>query len=368
MPQDLNQGRGTYSQTARFVEKIPEDLLPPDTAPGKTLETIGLAAGHYRATCTTWGARLLSFVGPDGVNIVVGPRDIKAILTDTGSMGAVVGRVANRIGQGYLPIPGQGTYQLPCNDGAHHLHGGPLGFDKRFWDVGQVSSRGTEAWVQFTLDSQDGDQGYPGTVEVQVTYTLTAAGDLTVTMESHVTDASTPVNLTHHAYWNLAGGLEGVSCLDTLFYSNARSYLETDARHLPTGRVLSVRETPFDFNVRKPLGAQLPQAASKDHVAGYDVYLTALPETNESRPIIARLKDPKSLRELIVTSNQPGFQMYTGNYLTTPFVPHQAVCVEPSGYVDAVNHAQFPSIVAHPGETVRQETVFSLRCPANHLA
>jgi aldose 1-epimerase len=352
-----------FSQTSRLAEKIPADLIPALAPPSEQLESVLLIAGAYRAVVTAWGARLLSFVGPDGVDTVVGPRNALEIMTDGSAMGAVVGRVANRIGFGRLHIPGQGVYQLPCNDGQHHLHGGPAGFDKKFWQITHVSSAASESEVMLTLDSPDGDQGYPGSIRIEVTYRLNHVGDLTVVMASHVAQAITPVNLTHHAYWNLASGTTTHSALNHYMFVNCRSYLETDTQHLPTGRILSVRETPFDFTEGKSLGMDLPRATSPHQVDGYDVYLTGLTSTNDgTMPVLARIHDDASSRELTIRSDQPGFQLYTGNYLKAPYIQHQAVCVEPSGYVDATSHPDFPSCLAAPGDVVRQTVVFQLRC------
>lgn len=381
-----------WTVTAHFAEELPAESqddqlgLTSQTADAqlpRNLHTVLLVAGAYRVVISSWGARLLSFSGPDGVDIVVGPRQKDALLADNSAMGAVVGRVANRIARGSFTIPGQGTYQLPLNDGPHHLHGGPQGFHQRMWQVDSVAegagSSQTFAEVSLSLISPSGDQGYPGQVHVEARYLLSSNGSLTVELSSHVKDAISPVNLTHHAYWNLSDqGRHGATCLNHFLFTPYGSYLETDLRHLPTGRVLRVSETPYDFTRKKALGADLPQPSESAPVGGYDVFFTnhagfekqpdhaSEPDPGTSKstrlPIIASLEDGESRRRLEIRSNQPGFQLYTGNYLRGPYRQYQAVCIEPSGLVDAVNHAHFPSIMLPPGKTLRQILEFRLFC------
>lgn len=390
--EDLLHRPENWTVTAHFAEElsaegqeIPLGLMSQtaDAQEPKNLHTVLLVAGAYRAVISSWGARLLSFSGPDGVDIVVGPRQKDALLADDSAMGAVVGRVANRIGRGSFTIPGQGTYQLPLNDGPHHLHGGPQGFHQRMWQVDFVAegaeSSHTFAEVSLSLTSPSGDQGYPGQVQVEVKYILSSNGSLTVDFSSHVKDAISPVNLTHHAYWNLSDqGCHGATCLNHFLFTPYGSYLETDLRHLPTGRVLPVSATPYDFTRKKTLGADLPQPSESTPVGGYDVFFTnhagsdkqphhtSEPDSETSKstllPIIACLEDGESRRRLEIRSNQPGFQLYTGNYLRGPYRQYQAVCIEPSGLVDAVNQPQFPSIMLSPGKTLRQIMEFRLFC------
>jgi aldose 1-epimerase len=390
--EDLLHCPENWTVTAHFAEELPaerqDDLLglkarTEDSQVPRDLHTVLLVAGAYRAVISSWGARLLSFSGPDGVEIVVGPRQKDTLLADDSAMGAVVGRVANRIGRGSFTIPGQGTYQLPLNDGPHHLHGGPQGFHQRMWQVDFVAegveSSQTFAEVSLSLTSPAGDQGYPGHAHVETRYLLSSNGSLTVNLFSHVKDAISPVNLTHHAYWNLSEqGRHGATCLNHFLFTPYGSYLETDLRHLPTGHILPVSETPYDFTHKKTLGADLPQTSESAPVGGYDVFLTNhagsdkplhhAPETDSRAskstplPIIACLEDEESRRRLEIRSDQPGFQLYTGNYLRGPYRQYQAVCIEPSGLVDAVNQPHFPSIMLQPGKTLRQIIEFRLFC------
>jgi aldose 1-epimerase len=329
-----------------------------------TLDTVLMVVGDYRAIVTSFGARLISLSGPDRTDIVVGPRDIFSILEDQGAMGATVGRVANRIAHGKLTIPSQGTYQLPLNDGRHHLHGGPKGFDKRLWQLTAWESHDKEAYVTFELDSHDGDQGYPGSIHVKIVYQLTNMGELSIKMLSTAHTHSTPINLTNHTYWNLSSENYSQTCLDHTFQTPFDAVLETDSHLIPTGNLKKTRGTAYDFTVSKALGRDFPRFHDPLKMDGYDVFFTSYPISLQKinhLSCIALLKNPEGDRTLEVWSNQPGFQLYTGNYLKAPYFQNQGVCIEPSGYIDAVNHEHFPSVMTPPGQTICQTVLFKLR-------
>lgn len=334
-------------------------LLAPDGS-GVALLDLGAAVTEVRA--------------PDArgalANVVLAHRDLAGYLANAPYFGVVVGRCANRIGGGAFDLDGR-RHALMANEGRNQLHGGPGGFHARVWtlDEGATVADAERAAVTLRLVSEDGDQGYPGRLEVAATIAWTARHELDLTFEAR-TDAPTPVNLAHHGYWNLAG--EGSGTVDDqLLTVRAEAYLPVDPEHLPSGEVRPVAGSPFDLRVAKRLGDVLraddPQvggAQGIDHcfvLARGDAADDALVEA-------AVLHDPGSGRRLRVRTTEPGLQVYAGGHLDGSLIgasgrryrQGDGVALEPQRFPDALRHPHFPSVVLRPGAVYRQRSVFML--------
>lgn len=273
--------------------------------------------------------------------------------------GSVCGRYANRIAKGQFQLDGV-TYQLATNNGPNHLHGGKVGFHQRLWDHRPVKGDGFVG-VEFSRVSPDGEENYPGTLTVSVTYRVTPDNRLEMEYVA-TTDKATVVNLTNHAYWNLAGAGVG-TILDHILQINADSYLPVDATLIPLGPPASVAGTAFDFRQPKPIGRDIA-----DTKGGYDHCFVLNKQTPNELSFCASLKDPKTGRAMDVYTTQPGVQVYTANGLNGRLAAHGrsypqfgAVCLETQHFPDSPNHPEYPSTVLRPGETFRQLTVHHFR-------
>ncbi len=265
------------------------------------------------------------------------------------------GRFANRIANGRFTLDGR-THSLARNDGAHHLHGGPQGLSHRLWS----GVREDDA-VRFRITSPDGDQGHPGTLEVEATYTLADDDALRIELRARA-DRATIVSLASHAWWNLRDG--GASpILDHELWLDAEDYLPVDAAGIPTGELRSVRDTPFDFTRPVSIGARIAEAERLEHRGGYD-HCFALRGDGLRR--VARLRDPETGRALEVETTQPGVQLYTGNFLDGTLVGHggavyrrhHGLCLETQGFPDSPNQPGFPSTKLEAGEEYAHTTVY----------
>lgn len=329
--------------------------------------------GGWRADITDYGATLTSFHVPLGkgapADVVLGFDTLEGYLGASPYFGATCGRVANRIAGGAFDLDGK-HHTLAKNNGANHLHGGIVGFDKKLWKATpKQSDRGPA--VDFEVLSPAGDEGYPGVLTARVTYTLTPDGELWVEM-SATTDAPTIVNMVHHSYWNLAGdaasGIRGHELSVT-----ADSYLPVDAGGIPTGTLASVAGTPFDLRPeRSPaqtLGAaidRLPATADGKNPGGIDHnYVVRGWKPDGVLRTVALLRDPGSGRTLEILADQPGIQVYTGNYLDGSLKgkggiacgKHAAICLETQKYPDSIHHPEWPSTRLDPGHTYRHTMV-----------
>ncbi|MGW0572079.1 MULTISPECIES: aldose epimerase family protein [Streptomyces] len=335
---------------------------------GTKVHRWSLENGGTRLKVLSYGGIVQSLELPDGrgghTNVSLGFDTAEAYETSSPYFGAIIGRYGNRIAKGRFSLDGE-DHELPVNDGGHNLHGGPEGFDRRIWDVEGYES-GSDVGLILRRTSPDGEMGYPGTLTVRVTYTLTARGDWRVDYEA-TTDRATVVNLTNHVYWNLAGE-DGGSVHDHVLLVAASRYTPVDAGLVPTGELAEVAGTPFDFRTPKTLGADLRQddpqllyAKGIDHNMVLDKGLTERPEH------IAHLREPVSGRTLKVATTEPGMQLYTGNFLDGTLVgtggrayrQGDAVCLETQHFPDSPNRPEFPSTVLRPGETYRSTTVHS---------
>jgi aldose 1-epimerase len=358
---------------------MPDTLQPPVVRPfgslpdGRAVSLITLEVpGGWRAQITDYGAILTAFHVPVGkaapVDVVLGFDTLDGYLTAHPYFGATCGRVSNRIAGGRFELDGT-AYTLATNDGANHLHGGVAGFDKKLWKATpRLSDRGPA--VDFEVVSPAGDEGYPGTLTARVTYTLTPDGELWVEM-SATTDAPTVVNMVHHSYWNLAGQASGTIRDHTLAVA-ADTYLPVDGG-IPTGELAPVADTPFDLRPeRSPaasLGAaidRLPPGADVTSPGGIDHnYVIRGWRPDGSLRSVAVLRDPASGRTLEILADQPGIQVYTGNFLDgsvkgkggVVYGKHAGLCLETQKYPDSVHHADWPSMRLAPGETYRHTMV-----------
>lgn len=307
----------------------------------------------------TYGGTVTELHVPDRngrlADIVLGYDDLKDYENGKSYFGALIGRVANRIAGSRFTLDG-GSRQLPANEGPNHLHGGIPGFDKVPWNAEPVVTE-NGASLRLTYTSPDGEQGYPGTLKVSAVYTLTNANELRLDFEA-TTDKPTPVNLTNHTYWNLAGAGK---ILDHVLTLAADRYTPTDEKLIPTGEIKSVKGTPMDFTSPHAIGSRLDQLPNKP--PGYDDNF-ALDSGGGKLAFAARAHEPASGRVLEIWSDQPAVQFYSGNYLSGFRGKHGAVyeryggfCLEPQFFPDFVNHAQFAQSILRPGQTYRQSMV-----------
>jgi aldose 1-epimerase len=307
---------------------------------------------------TDFGALVVSVETPDRVgkldNITLGFAKLSGYEQRHPYYGATVGRYCNRIANGSFFLNGS-NYVLAKNDGDHHLHGGTEGFDRRFWQAeGVLNDEGVG--VRFTRRSPDGEEGYPGNLDVSVIYLLTDDDQLQVEFTA-TTDQPTPVNLTNHSYWNLAGAGAG-KILNHFLRLAADKYLCVNDELIPTGEMAAVKDTPLDFIELTEIGAGIKHIASD--TAGYD-HCYVLNSQDGSMAFAARVSDPASGRVLEIHTTQPGIQFYTGNFLgggrsDGEFGQHEGFCLETQHYPDSPNQSEFPSTVLQPGEKFRQLT------------
>jgi len=288
-------------------------------------------------------------------NIALGFDNLDQYLAGHPYFGALVGRYGNRIANAQFALEGE-TYQLAANNGNNSLHGGLKGFDKVLWDP-EVISCNERAALKLSYISPDGEEGFPGTLKVEVTYEL-LMDQLFITYEA-VTDKATPVNLTNHTYFNLAG--EG-SILDHILYINASKYTPVDDELIPTGELANVEGTPFDF--RKPfvIGERIDEVGGDP--GGYD-HNFVLDGSSEDKILAAKVMDPRSGRYLEVVTTEPGVQFYTGNFLdgtlvsgSDTYVQNSGLCLETQHFPDSPNQPDFPTTILRPGEKYVSQTIF----------
>lgn len=332
---------------------------PAFTTPDGAVEvwTLTNKAG-LRARVIAWGATLVEMSAPDRdgqlADVTLGFDALARYAQPHPFFGSIAGRYANRIANGRFAIDGR-PFTLATNNGANHLHGGTRGFDKRIW---QAEARGSDA-VRFSYTSADGEEGYPGKLQVAVTYKLTDANELWIAYEA-TTDLPTVVNLTNHAYWNLAGRGD---VLGHELKLNAKFITAVDAALIPTGLYLPVAGTALDFTKAKPIGQDIAQLKGEGSPGGYD-HNYVLDSKNAELTLAAEVRDPASGRTMRVHTTQPGVQLYTGNHLKgvagrggQAYDAHAGVCLETQHFPDSPNHPNFPTTVLRPGETFRSLTI-----------
>jgi aldose 1-epimerase len=335
---------------------------------GKAVEVFTLRnARGMEVRAITYGAIIQSIRVPDRSgrigDVTLGYDSLPGYLTASPYFGAVVGRYANRIARGRFTLGGK-TYRLATNNGPNHLHGGVKGFDKVVWEA-KSFQRGDTAGVEFQHTSPDGDEGYPGTLQVSVTYTLTPSNQLEVEYRAK-TDRATPVNLSQHSYFNLAGEGSG-DILGHILEVDADRYTPVDSTLIPTGELASVRTTPFDFRTPTTIGARIngpdPQLT---YGKGYD-HNFVLNRSGSGLAHAVRVEEPKTGRTLDISTTEPGLQFYSGNFLDgtiTGKAGHvyghrSALVLETQHFPDSPNHPNFPSTILGPGKEYRSRTVFT---------
>ena len=328
--------------------------LPDGTA--VQLFTLTNSAGLI-AKITNYGTIITELHVPDrsGNNgdVVLGFDNLAQYLKGHPCFGCTVGRVANRIAKGRFTLDGK-TYTLAVNNGPNHLHGGLKGFDKVVWTAEPQAG----AAVRFTYTSADGEEGYPGKLDVTVQMALTDKNELAIEYTA-VGDKPTPVNLTNHSYFNLAG--QG-DVLNHELVIAADYFTPKDENSIPTGEIKSVRGTPMDFTQPHAVGSRFNDL--KERPVGYD-HNFVLNGGGKSLAVAARVFEPKSGRVLELFTTEPGVQLYTANYLDGSLTgkrgqvyrQHSGLCLETQHFPDSVNHPEFPSIIFRPGHTYRQTTV-----------
>jgi aldose 1-epimerase len=338
------------------------------TLPGsEAVEAITLRnAGGVEVRVLTYGASIHAVLVPDRegrlADIALGHATLEEYLETPQYIGSTVGRVANRITGGRFTFDGR-EYRVPVNNGPNSLHGGIEGFDKVNWEVLATD----KASVTLGHVSADGEQGYPGTLTVTATYALGEDNSLTIEYRA-ATDRPTLVNLSNHAYWNLAGEGAAGGAMDHLLTIAADHYLPTDAAALPTGEVRPVEGGAFDFRTATPVGARVRDAFEEQirFGRGYDHNWVIAREVAAEPRLVARVEHPGSGRVMELFSNQPGLQFYSGNFLDGTTVGKSgrlyrmgdALVLEPQLFPDTPNRPEFPSARLEPGETYRNIIVY----------
>jgi aldose 1-epimerase len=335
---------------------------------GEAVEVYTLTnAGGMEVRAITYGAIIQAILLPDGTgrlaDVTLGFDSLAGYLGDSPYFGAVVGRYANRIARGRFTLDGR-TYRLATNNGPNSLHGGVKGFDKVVWRA-RSFQRGDSVGVTFEHTSPDGDEGYPGTLRAEVTYTLTPANELVVDYRA-TTDKPTPVNLSQHSYFNLAGEGSG-DIRKHLLTIEADRYTPVDSTLIPTGELASVAGTPFDFRQATAIGARIEEPDPQlRYGKGYDHNFVL----NRSGPALvhaAHVEDPGTGRTLDISTTEPGMQFYSGNFLDGTikgksghvYGHRSAIVLETQHFPDSPNHPNFPSTILRPGHELRSRTVFA---------
>ena len=308
-----------------------------------------------------YGATIVKIMAPDRngkfADIVLGFDKFSPYPKLSPYFGATVGRYANRIAQGQFYL-GKNLYQLPRNNSENSLHGGTVGFDKRMWKAEPVESD-TPA-IRFSRLSPDGEEGYPGNLFVSVTFSLNDDNELRISYEA-TTDKQTIINLSNHSYFNLAGG---GSILNEELTLNADAYTPVDAKLIPTGEIRNVAGTPWDFREPTRVGLHLKEAGGKP--IGYDHNFVLNKGWFSNWSQAAEVYDPKSGRTLTISTDQPGIQFYSGNFLDGTitgkggevYPQYSAIVLEPQHFPDSPNHSDFPSTLLMPGDTYKISSTY----------
>lgn len=341
--------------------KMSIDSQPMGKTPdGTQVDVYTLTNAHgLQAKIMTYGATLIAMETPDRLgkvaNITLSLESLDDYLAGHPFFGSVAGRYANRIAKGRFTLDGV-EYKLATNNGPNHLHGGRKGFDKAVWKARSQQDDGSVS-VELTHVSPAGDEGYPGRLTATVVYSLTRDNRLVMDYTA-TTDKATVVNLTNHAYWNLAGTHAG-DILDQRLAINAGRYLPVDDTLIPSGELKAVRGTPMDFTAPQAIGARIAQVKG-----GYDHCYVLDKKLGEELSLAARAEDSQSGRWIEIYTTQPAIQLYTGNFLDgklkaqgVVYRKHYGFCLETQHYPDSPNRPEFPSTVLRPGETYRQTTV-----------
>jgi len=339
---------------------------PCGTREGRPINLYTLTNSHgVEVRTMNYGGIILSIRVPDRkgqiADVVLGHETLEGYIPNPPYFGAIVGRYANRIANGTFTLDGK-THTLAKNDGPNTLHGGATRtFDKVVWDGEPLKDR---TGVAFSYLSQDGEEGFPGNLKIQVTYTLTNENELVIDYEA-TTDKATPINVSQHSYFNLAGEGNG-DILNHELLLNADRFTPVDKNLIPTGELRPVKGTPFDFTTPTRIGARIDDNYDQLLLGhGYD-HNFVINRKGTGLVLAARVYEPTTGRLLEVSTTQPGVQFYTGNFLDGTITGKQGhvykrrygFCLETQHFPDSPNHPDFPTTILKPGETFHQKTVF----------
>jgi len=315
-----------------------------------------------QAQITNFGGKLVSLLVPDKkgemADVVLGYSTYPEWEKGNPYFGATIGRYANRIALGRFELDGK-VYQLATNNGPNTLHGGPNGFHNVVWDAKELKEGG----VRFSYTSKDGEEGYPGNLKVQVTYLLSNENELTIKYSAK-TDRATPLNLTHHSFFNLRGAGQG-DVLGHRLMINADAFTPIDQTLIPTGELRSVSGTPFDFTTFRAIGERIDDDdVQLKHGSGYDHNFVV--RGDGQLRLAAVVEEPESGRKMEVLSTEPGMQFYSGNFLDgsdvgengRPYGHRSAFCLETQHFPDSPNKSHFPNTILRKGEVFNSETVY----------
>lgn len=321
--------------------------------------------GGLKLAITNYGGRVVSWLvpGKDGeyADVSLGYNNIEGYLnTNEPYYGALIGRYGNRIANGEFSLNGT-NYTLATNNGPNNLHGGPKGFHNVVWDAEQLDDQN----LKLTYLSEDGEEGFPGTLNVQVLYSLTKENELRIEYTA-VTDKETVVNLTNHTFFNLKGEAGG-TINDHQLLVDADGYNPVDSTLIPTGEIASVENTPFDFRSLQKIGERVNEENLQlSYGKGYDHNFVLNKEGKNPLSFAVKVHEPNSGRTMEIYSTEPGLQFYGGNFMDgsdtgkyrKPFEYRTAFCLEPQHFPDSPNQPQFPSTVLHPGEIYHTISVY----------
>jgi aldose 1-epimerase len=338
------------------------------TADGQEVQLFTLTNKNgIEAKITNFGGIVVSLKTPDRkgqlTDIVLGYDNLDGYVGDKAYLGALIGRYGNRIAKGQFVLNGK-TYQIPLNDSPNALHGGPNAFNKKVWTAKDISTHSTPM-LQLTYLSKDGENGFPGNLTTQVTYSLTSANELRIDYAA-TTDKDTVLNLTNHSYFNLKGEGQG-DILQHEVRLNANKFTPVDATLIPTGELKSVQGTPFDFRKSTAVGARINMDDQQlKYGWGYDHNWVLNGIGAGQLVIAARVHEPTTGRVLEVLTDQPGVQFYTGNHLDGTihgkggkvYQQRAALCLETQHYPDSPNHPAFPSTELKPGQRFHSTTIY----------
>lgn len=332
---------------------------------GREVTLVTLKNNHgVELDVINYGGIITRLITPDATgkpgDIVLGYDNLSQYLDNNPYFGAIIGRFGNRIAKGQFAIDGK-SYQLATNDGDNHLHGGVQGFDKKLWQM-QPFQQADSVGVELSYLSPDGEEGYPGNLQVKVIYTLTNNNELQMQFQA-TTDQTTPVNLTQHSYFNLAGA---GSILEHQLEIPAAQITPVGAGLIPTGELQAVAGTPFDFRTAKAIGRDIEvEDAQLKLGLGYDHNFVLKATVDDSLVLAGRVLEPTSGRVLEVWTDEPAVQFYSGNFLDgsltgkgVQYGHRSGFCLEPQHYPDTPNQSTFPSTLLQPGETYSAQIVY----------
>jgi aldose 1-epimerase len=357
--------RFTYPQSGKRKAGITKEVFGafPDGREAQ-LFTLRNAAG-MEVKISNYGGYIVSWTAPDKSgkqeNITLGVPTFADYLKGTPAFGPVIGRYGNRIAKGKLVLDGK-EYTLPTNGSGNHMHGGKVGFDKKLWKAAPIN--GNEPALKLHYTSPDGEEGYPGTLAVEVVYTLQKDNALRIDYKA-TTDKVTVVNLTNHTYFNLSGMKRDI--LNHELMIKGDKYLPTDPKQIPTGELRPVAGTAFDFTKPTAVGARINDTTDTQirYGNGYD-HCWVFSDTSKELKLGATVYEPGSGRFLEMYTTEPGVQIYTANHLNgtlkgkegVPYTRRFGLCLETQHFPDSPNHPNFPTTTLRPGETYQSTTVY----------